>query len=140
MRDRRHLVVFAVCVLVCCLALLPNGCRKKEQPAETNTIGNATDRNPVTGTNGTGEPVSPSTATAASAQQLGTIAPSAATAGTAPVALTGTTDVHGQQTDTTSTLQGPGGTMTAAVATPTDTTATIRTTTGTTTAAVKKKH
>jgi len=138
MRDRRHLVVFVITLLVCFLALLPNGCRKQQQPAETNSIGNATDRNPATGTNGTGEPASPATGTAASAQQLGTIAPSGATAQTAPVALTGTTEVHAQKSDTTSTLQGPGGTTTASVATPTDTTATIKTTTGTTTAAVKK--
>lgn len=138
MRDRRHLIVFVITLFICCLALLPNGCKTKEQPVETNTIGNATDRNPVTGTTGTGEPVSPAIATASSAQQLGTIAPSAANSGTAPVALTGTTEVHAQKSDTTSTLQGPGGTTTASVATPTATTATIKTTTGTTTAAVKK--
>ena len=80
---------------------------------------------------------SEATGTAASATQLDTIAPSSA--GTAPVALTGTTDVNAQKSDTTSTLQGSGGTTTASVATPTDTTATIKTTTGTTTAA-RKKH
>ena len=138
MRDRRYLVIFLITLVVCCLALLPNGCSKKEQPAETNSIGNATDRNPATGTSGTGEPASPSTGTSTAAQQLGTIAPSGATAQTAPVALTGTTEVHAQKSDTTSTLQGPGGTTTASVATPTDTSATIKTTTGTTTAAVKK--
>jgi len=136
MRDRRHRAAFFITLLVCFLALLSNGCTKKEQPAETNSIGNATDRNPATGTNGTGEPASPSTATTAAGQQLGTVAPSAAS--TAPVALTGTTEVHAQKSDTTSTLQGPGGTTTASVATPTDTSATIKTTTGTTTAAVKK--
>jgi hypothetical protein len=134
MRDRRHPVLFVITLFVCCLAL--GGCRKTEQPAETNTKGNATDRNPATGTNGTGEPVSPSTATTAAAQQLGTVARSAANG--APVALTGTEDVHAQKTETTSTLQGPGGTTTASVATPTDTTATFRTTTGTSTAAAKK--
>ena len=136
MRDRRHRTAFFITLLICFLMLLSNGCTKKEQPAETNSIGNATDRVPATGTNGTGEPASPSTATTAAAQQLGTVAPSAAS--TAPVALTGTTEVHAQKLDTTSTLQGPGGTTTASVATPTDTSATIKTTTGTTTAAVKK--
>jgi len=134
MRDRRHLAVFVITLFVCCLILVD--CKKAEQPAETNSIGNATDRNPATGTSGTGEPASPSTGTSAAAQQLGTVAPSAAS--TAPVALTGTTEVHAQKSDTTSTLQGPGGTTTASIATPTDTSATIKTTTGTTTAAVKK--
>jgi len=136
MRDRRYLVIFLATLIICSVALLPNGCSKKEQPAETNSMGNATDRNPATGTSGTGEPASPSTATSSAAQQLGTVAPSAA--GTAPVALTGTTDVNAQKSDTTSTLQGPGGTTTASIATPTDTSATIKTTTGTSTAAVKK--
>jgi hypothetical protein len=137
MRDRRHLIVFVITLFVCCLIL--GGCRKADQPAETNSIGNATDRNPATGTSGTGEPASASTATTAAAQQLGTVAPSAANSGTAPVGLTGTEEVHAQRSDTTSTLQGPGGTTTAAVATPTDTSATIKTTTGTTTAAAKKQ-
>jgi len=78
MRDRRYTIVFLVSLLVCTLALLPNGCRKKEQPAETNSIGNATDRNPASGTSGTGEPASPATSTAASATQLDTIGTSAA--------------------------------------------------------------
>jgi hypothetical protein len=133
MRDRRHVVLFVIMLSVGCLAL--NGCRKADQPAETNTKGNATDRDAATGTSGTGEPASPSTATTAAAQQLGTVAPSAAN-GT--IALTGTEDVHAQRTETTSTLQGPGGTTTASVATPTDTTATFKTTTGTSTAAAKK--
>jgi hypothetical protein len=136
MRDRRHLIVFVTLLFVCCLAFLPAGCRNNAQPAETNTKGNATDRDAATGTSGTGEPASPSTATTAAAQQLGTVAPSAANG--APVALTGTEEVHAQKTETTSTLQGPGGTSTAAVATPTDTTATFKTTTGTSTAAAKK--
>lgn len=140
MRDRRHFVVFVATSFVLALLLLPGGCRRQDQPAETNTRGNATDRNPATGTSGTGEPTSPATGSAAAAQQLGTIAPSAATSGTAPVALTGTEEVHAQRTDTTSTLQGPNGTATAAVATPTDTTATLKTPAGTTTAAVTKKH
>jgi hypothetical protein len=134
MRDRRHPVLFVITLFACCLAL--SGCRKTEQPAETNTKGNATDRNPATGTNGTGEPASPATATTAAAQQLGTVAPSAAVG--APVAITGTEDVHAQKSETTSTLQGPGGTTTASVATPTDTTATFKTTTGTSTAGIKK--
>jgi cytoskeletal protein RodZ len=133
MRDRRHLVVFLITLFVSCLAL--GSCRKGEQPAETNTKGNATDRDAASGTSGTGEPASPSTATTAAAQQLGTVAPSAAN-GT--IALTGTDEVHAQKTETTSTLQGPGGTSTASVATPTDTTATIKTPVGTSTAAVKK--
>ena len=107
MRDRRHLVVFVITLFVCCLALMPGGCRKTDQPAETNTKGNATDRDAATGTNGTGQPASPSTATTAAAQQLGTVAPSAAN-GT--LALTGTEEVHAQKTETTATLQGPGGT------------------------------
>jgi hypothetical protein len=134
MHDRRHLI-FVITLFVCCLTL--GSCRKAEQPAETNTKGNATDRDAATGTNGTGEPASPSTATTAAAQQLGTVAPSAAN-GT--LALTGTEEVHAQKTETTSTLQGPGGTTTASVATPTDTTATIKTPVGTSTAAAKKKH
>ena len=47
MRDRRHRAAFFITLLVCFLALLSNGCTKKEQPAETNSIGNATDRNPA---------------------------------------------------------------------------------------------
>jgi len=136
MRDRRYVTFFVISLLTCCLALLPGGCSKKEQPAETNSIGNATDRNPATGTSGTGEPASQATGTAASATQLDTIAPSSA--GTSPVALTGTTDINAQKSDTTSTLQGSGGTSTVSVATPTDTTATIKTTKGTTTGTVKK--
>jgi hypothetical protein len=135
MRNRRHQIL-ALVLIICSVPFLSTGCKTKEQPAETNTMGNATDRNPATGTNGTGEPVSPATGTATAAQQLGTVAPSSAT-GTAPV-VTGTEDVNAQKSDTTSTLQGPGGTTTASVATPTDTTATIKTTTGTTTATVKK--
>lgn len=135
MRHRRHHVVFVITLFVCCL--MPIDCKNAE-PAATDTKGNATDRDAATGTSGTGEPASPSTATTSAAQQLGTIAPSAANSGTAPVALTGTEEVHAQKTETTSTLQGPGGTTTASVATPTDTTATFKTTTGTSTAAVKK--
>ena len=136
MRDRRHFVVFVITLFVCGLALMAVECRKAEQPAETNTKGNATDRDAASGTNGTGEPASPSTATTTAAQQLGTVAPSAA--GTSAIVLTGTEDVHAQKTETTSTLQGPRGTTTASVATPTDTTATFTTTTGTSTAGVKK--
>jgi len=138
MRDRRHLVVFVITLFVCCVALIAVDCRNAEQPAETNTKGNATDRDAASGTSGTGEPASPSIATSAAAQQLGTVAPSSA--GTSAVALTGTEDVHAQKSETTSTLQGSAGTTTASVATPTDTTATFKTTTGTSTAGVKKKH
>src|SRR5437764_11333899 len=123
MRDRRHLVLFVITLFVCCLALMAVDCWKAEQPAETNTKGNATDRDAATGTNGTGQPASPSTATTAAAQQLGTVAPSAAN-GT--LALTGTEEVHAQKTETTATLQGPGGTTTASVATPTDKTAALK--------------
>jgi hypothetical protein len=133
MRDRRHLVVFVITLFLCCSMAI--GCKQRSEPAATDTKGNATDRDAATGTSGTGEPASPSTATTAAAQQLGTVAPSAAN-GT--IALTGTEDVHAQRTETTSTLQGPGGTTTASVATPTDTTATFKTTTGTSTAAAKK--
>ena len=99
------------------------GCKKKEQPVETGTMGNATDRNPATGTTGTGEPASVATDTTNAAQQLGTVAPSSAN-GT--VAITGTEDVHAAKTETTSTISGPN-TTTASVATPTATTATVST-------------
>lgn len=67
MRDRLFIVV-----LVVALVLLPAACQKKEQPADTQTTGNATDRSPVTGTSGTGEPRSVATESAASATQLTT--------------------------------------------------------------------
>src|SRR5258708_7372187 len=118
MRDRRHLVVLVITMFVCCPAVMPGGCRKADQPAHTNTKGNAPDGDAATGMNGTGEPASPSTGTTTAAQQLGTVAPSAA--GTSAVALTGTEEVHAQKSETTSTLQGPHGTTTASVATPTD--------------------
>jgi hypothetical protein len=108
------------------IALLASGCREKPQPAETKTDGNATDRNPATGTTGTGEPASQATQTAAAATgALGTIAPSAAATSTEPV-VSGTADVHAANTVTTSTIQGPKGTSTASVATPTQTTATVK--------------
>jgi hypothetical protein len=132
MRDRRHLAVFVITLFFC---LAPIACRQSSEPAATDTKGNATDRDAATGTSGTGEPASQATGTTSAAQQLGTVAPSAAN-GT--IALTGTEEVHAQKTETTSTLQGPGGTTTASVATPTDTTATFKTTTGTSTAAAKK--
>ena len=130
----RHPLLIALVALA--VAILP-GCKKKDQPVDTGTMGNATDRNAANGTSGTGEPASVSTDTANAAQQLGTVAPSRAN-GT--VAITGTEEVHGAKTETTSTISAPGGTATAAVATPTETTATIKTTTGTTTAATTKKH
>jgi hypothetical protein len=117
-------------VLLALAVVLAPGCRKKEQPAETGTLGNATDRNPATGTTGTGEPASVGTDTVNAAQQLGT-------AGT--VAVSGTTEVHGASTQTTSTMAGPD-TTTHAVATPTATSATVVTTTGTTTTAKTKKQ
>jgi hypothetical protein len=117
---RRVLTALAV------VALLASGCKEKPQPAEEKTAGgNATDRNPATGTTGTGEPLSQATQTAAAAQNLGTVAPSAASTGTQPV-MSGTADVHAANTVTTSTIQGPQGTTTASVATPTQTTATVK--------------
>ena len=118
------------------LLLMPAGCREKNQPAETGTIGNATDRS-ADGTTGTGQPASVATDTTAAAQSLGTVAPSKASTGT--VAITGTEEVHAASTETTSTIHGPGGTSTAAVATPTDTSATIKTSTGTVTGKATKK-
>ena len=50
---------FAVLLIVLLFA-----CKEKPQPAETNTIGNATDRNPVNGTSGTGAPTPLSTESA----------------------------------------------------------------------------
>jgi hypothetical protein len=47
-------------------------CKEKPQPAETQTTGNATDRSPVTGTTGTGEPRNVTTESASSATALGT--------------------------------------------------------------------
>ena len=112
----------AVAVVVAALIIAP-GCKKTDQPAESTTKGNATDRS-ANGTSGTGEPQPPATGSAAAAQQLGTVAPSAAS--TAP-AVTGTEEVHAAKTETTSTISGPGGTTTIAVATPTDTSATVKT-------------
>ncbi len=114
---RRLLIAVAVVVLV--LA----GCREKQHPAELDTVG--ADRNPATGTTGTGEPHPQSADSTAAAEQLGTKAPSAASTSTAPV-ITGTADVNAAKTQTTSTIQGPQGTTTASVATPTQTTATVK--------------
>jgi len=114
---RRLLIAVAI------IALVTAGCREKPQPAELDTAG--ADRNPATGTTGTGEPVSPSAASTAAAEQLGTVAPSAASTSTAPV-ITGTADVNAAKTQTTATIQGPQGTTTASVATPTQTTATVK--------------
>src|ERR1051325_9611439 len=94
----RHTLSIALLALA---VVLTPGCRKKDQPAETGTLGNATDRNPATGTTGTGEPASVGTDTANAAQQLGT-------AGT--VAVSGTEEVHGATTQTTSTMAGPNTT------------------------------
>jgi hypothetical protein len=118
-----HRIAVALTVVVA-LLFVP-GCKKTDQPADSTTMGNATDRS-TNGTSGTGEPVPPSTGSAAAAQQLGTVAPGTSTA----VAITGTEDVHAAKTETTSTITGPGGTSTIAVATPTDTTSTV----------TKKKH
>ena len=99
---------------------------EKPQPAETDSVG--ADR-AADGTTGTGEPVPPGTDSRGAAESLGTVAPSSA--GAAPIAVTGTTEVNAAQTATTSTIAATGGTTTAAVVTPTETTATVKTTTGT---------
>jgi len=121
-----------IIVVVVALALPFSGCRKKEQPAETATGGNATDRT-TNGTSGTGEPASPATGTAAAATSLAT----------APTTIVGKEDVHAATTVTTSTIQGPN-TTTQSVATPSGTTSTVVATsdTGTTVATTtsKKKH
>ena len=114
------------------LIVLMFACKEKPQPAETNTMGNATDRNPANGTLGTGTPAPLSTGTAATATALAT----APITGTNAVA--GSEVVHGAKTETTSTLVTPT-TTTAAVETPTDTSATVQTMTGTKTTQ-KKKH
>ena len=122
-----------IVLLALSVAAFPAACKKKDQPAETGTLGNATDRTP-NGTSGTGEPASVATDTKAAATQLDT-------AGTTrgPVTMTGAEDVHGASTQTTSTIGTPG-TTTEAVATPTATTATVSTSTGTkTTTKTKKK-
>jgi len=116
------------------LFVLMIACKEKPQAVKTNTNGNATDRSPVTGTSGTGEPRSVATESAASATQLGTASPT----GTGAIAVTGTEVIHGTKTETTSTLVAPT-TTTAAVATPTETTATVQTMTGSKTTP-KKKH
>src|ERR1051325_12128684 len=123
----RHTLSIALLALA---VVLTPGCRKKDQPAETGTLGNATDRNPATGTTGTGEPASVGTDTANAAQQLGT---------DGTVAVSGTEEVHGATTQTTSTIAGPN-TTTHTVATPTGTPSTVVTTAGTTTAAKTKKQ
>jgi len=111
----------AVVFLILALVLVP-GCKQKDQPAESATTGNATDR-AADGTSGTGAPQSPAAGSTAAAEQLGTIAPSAAS--TAP-AITGTADVHASKTETTSTISGPDGTSTIAVATPAKTTTAVQ--------------
>ena len=62
-------------------------CRNEPPGAGADTKGNATDRSPVNGTSGTGEPRNISTESATSATQLGTT--------TATMAVTGTEVVHG---------------------------------------------
>src|ERR1041384_3701051 len=100
--------VVAVAVLLIAIA-----CHREPQPAETNTAGgNATDRNPATGTTGTGEPVSPSASTTAAAQQLGTAGTPTTTVNGTAVAVTGTEDIHAAKTETTSTISSPGVTTT----------------------------
>ncbi len=121
-------------VLALSLAAVLTACSGgKQQAAETNTAGNATDRSAVNGTSGTGAPSGNlDTDAAGAAQSLGTVT----TAGQ-PIGVTGTEVVHGAETETTSTIVTPT-TTTAAVDTPTDTTATVKGSTGKT--AVVKKH
>jgi hypothetical protein len=126
----RRLVVLAVVVLV----LVVSACKEKPHAAETQSSGNATDRDPTTGTTGTGEPGNIATESASSATALAT----APTTGRGALAVTGTEVVHGTKTETTSTIVA-ATTTTSSVATPTDTTSTIQTTTGAKTT-VKKKH
>ena len=56
-------------LIVLLATALAAGCAKKDQPAETGTMGNATDRNPANGTSGTGEPASVATDATNAAQQ-----------------------------------------------------------------------
>ena len=115
---RRFASLFALCLALALVA----ACKEKPQPAETGTLGNATDRS-ANGTTGTGEPQSPAQDTAAAATSLGTIGNSQAASSTAP-AMTGTTEVHAGSTSTTGTLVTPT-TTTVSVATPSGTTATV---------------
>jgi|SRR5438552_1652169 len=105
-------------------------CKNESATTATDTKGNATDRSPVTGTSGTGEPRNVATESAQSATQLGK--------STGTMAVTGTEVVHGAKTETTATLATPT-TTTASVETPTATSATVATTTSTETTK-KKKH
>lgn len=128
---RRLSIVFLAAALV-----LPIGCRRKDQPAETSTHGNATDRS-VDGTTGTGIPAHIANDSAASATALGTVAPTGTGGPTGfdapkPIAVTGTEEVHAASTQTTGTLQSPN-TTTVTVATPQGSTSTVHTSTGTTT-------
>jgi hypothetical protein len=113
---------FALPLVFCLVTFFAAGCREKPQPAETGTLGNATDRS-TDGTTGTGEPRSPAQDTAAAATSLGTVGNSQAASSTAP-AITGTTDVHAASNSTTGTLVTPT-TTTVSVATPAGTTATV---------------
>ena len=126
--------VFAV-FAICALTLLP-ACHHEDQPAESTTKGNSTDRS-ADGTTGTGMPAHIANDSAGTSTAIDTAALTNTTGstGTAPLAVTGTTEVHGATTQTTETIVTPT-TTTASVATPTDTSSTIRTPTGTTT----RKH
>lgn len=115
---RRLASLFLFCLVLGMLA----GCKEQPQPAETGTLGNATDRS-ANGTTGTGEPHSVAQDTAGAATSLGTIGNSQAASSTAP-AMTGTTEVHAGSTSTTGTLVTPT-TTTVSVATPAGTTATV---------------
>src|SRR5579872_7245941 len=101
------------------LIVLVFACKEKPQPADTDTIGNATDRNPANATLGTGTPAPLSTGTVTATTNLATTPTGAE--------VTGTEVVHAAKTETTSTIVAPT-TTTAAIETPTDTSATIHTT------------
>ena len=118
---RRFVVLAVTVLLVVCVS-----CKEKPQPAETQSSGNATDRDPVTGTTGTGEPGKVANDSAGSATALST-AP-------ATGVITGTEEVHAAKTETTSTIVTPTSTV-SSIATPTDTTSTVQTKT-----TPKKKH
>ena len=126
---KKYAVLLAV---IAALGLPLSGCKTKEQPAETNTNGPATDRT-TNGTTGTGEPASPATGSSTATVGLAT----------APPTVVGKEDVHAASTVTTSTIQGPN-TTTQSVATPSGTTSTVVATSDTsttiaTTSAPKKK-
>lgn len=141
MRHRIAAVFAAAALLV-----LPLACRNEPQPDPTATKGNATDRLPSDGTQGTAMPTSVATDSAIAATAIGHAPPSTTPRGglvgtsTAPktetLAMTGTEVVS--KTATTSTIQAPG-TTTMSATSPTATSATFVTDTAVIKATVKKK-